>query len=145
MTEKIEEWIAIRDNGTWSKKSFKPVIKGPIRLYKIMAIDVIVRGTQGATVVDFHGRLDMHSRWHVKAIINQCCHTELEHLILNLQGLTFVDSAGLGFLVLCSQKFKDLDRRISWIEPQGFVGDLVRNLQLHELISICPTEQDALS
>lgn len=110
-----------------------------------MAIDVIVRGSQGATVVDFHGRLDMHSRWHVKAIINQCCHTEFEHLILNLQGLTFVDSAGLGFLVLCSQKFKDLERRITWIEPQGFVGDLVRNLQLHELIPICPTEQDALS
>ena len=110
-----------------------------------MAIDVIVRGSQGATVVDLHGRLDMHSRWHVKAIINQCCYTELEHLILNLQGLTFVDSAGLGFLVLCSQQFKALDRRISWIEPQGLVGDLVKNLQLHDLIAICPTEQDALS
>lgn len=110
-----------------------------------MAIDVIVRGIQGATVVDFHGRLDMHSRWHVKAIINQCCHTEFEHLILNLQGLTFVDSAGLGFLILSSQQFKELSRRITWIEPQGFVGDLIRTLQLHDLIAICPTEQDALS
>jgi anti-anti-sigma factor len=81
----------------------------------------------------------------MKAIINQCCHTEFEHLILNLQGLTFVDSAGLGYLVLCSQQFKDLGRRISWIEPQGFVGDLINNLQLHNLIAICPTEQDALS
>jgi len=110
-----------------------------------MAIDVIVRGIPGATVVDFHGRLDMHSRWHVKAIINQCCHTEFEHLILNLQGLTFVDSAGLGFLILSSQQFKELGRRITWIEPQGFVGDLIRNLHLHDLIAICPTEQDALS
>jgi anti-sigma B factor antagonist len=110
-----------------------------------MAIDVIVRGSQGATVVDFHGRLDMHSRWHMKAIINQCCNTEFEHLILNLQGLTFVDSIGLGFLVLCSQQFKELGRRITWIEPQGFVGDLIKNLQLQDLIAICPTEQDALS
>lgn len=115
------------------------------KIHKIMAIDVIVRGCPGATVVDFHGRLDMHSRWHMKAIINQCCQTEFEHLILNLQGLTFVDSAGLGFLILCSQQFKDLGRKISWIEPQGFVGDLVKNLQLHDLIVICPTEQDALS
>jgi anti-anti-sigma factor len=110
-----------------------------------MAIDVIVRGIQGATVVDFHGRLDQHSRWHMKAIINQCCHTEFEHLILNLQGLTFVDSAGLGYLVLCSQQFKELGRRISWIEPHGFVGELIKNLHLHDLIPICPTEQDALS
>ncbi len=110
-----------------------------------MAIDVIVRGSQGATIVDFHGRLDMHSRWHVKAIINQCCHTEFDHLILNLQGLTFVDSAGLGFLVMSSQKFKDLGRRMTWVEPQGFVGDLLKNLQLQNLIAICPNEQDALS
>jgi hypothetical protein len=46
---------------------------------------------------------------------------------------------------LSSQKFKELDRRITWIEQQGFVGDLIKNLQLHELIAICPTEQDALS
>jgi anti-anti-sigma factor len=110
-----------------------------------MAIEVIVRGSQDATVVDFHGRLDLHSRWHVKAIINQCCYTEHEHLILNLQGLTFVDSAGLGFLVLCSHKFKELDRRITWIQPLGCVGDLLESLQMHELITICQTEQEALS
>jgi anti-anti-sigma factor len=110
-----------------------------------MAIEIIVRGSQGATVVDFHGRLDMYSRWHVKAIVNQCCQTEFEHLILNLQGLTFMDSVGLGFLVLCSQQFKELDRRITWVEPQGFVGDVIKNLQLHELIAISPTEQEALS
>lgn len=110
-----------------------------------MAIEMIVRGSVGATVVDFHGRLDMHSRWHVKAIINQCCHTEREHLILNLQGLTFVDSAGLGFLVLCSKKYQGLHRRITWIQPQGCVGDLLASLQINELIPICRTEQDALS
>ena len=110
-----------------------------------MAIEVIVRGSLGATVVDFHGRLDLHSRWHVKAIINQCYYTEPEHLILNLQHLTFVDSAGLGFLVLCSHKFKELHRRITWIQPQGCVADLLESLQIHELITICQTEDDALS
>ncbi len=110
-----------------------------------MAIEMIVRGCEGATVVDFHGRLDMHSRWHVKAIMNQCLHTEQEHLILNLQGLTFVDSTSLGFLVLSSQKFKELRRRISWIQPKGAVGELVQSLRLQDLIVICETEQEALS
>jgi len=137
--------VVTRRKIKWTRKTFKLAFDGPIRIYKIMAIEIVVRGSRGATVVDFHGRLDMYSRWHVKAIVNQCCHTEFEHLILNLQGLTFIDSAGLGFLVLCSQQYKELGRRISWVEPQGFVGDLVKNLQLHELIAICPTEQDALS
>ncbi len=110
-----------------------------------MAIEIIVRGTRGATVIDFHGRLDLHSRWHVKAILNQCCHTEPEHLILNLKGLTFIDSTGLGFLVLCSQQYKDLERRITWVQPEGVVGELLQSLQVRELIPICQTEQDALS
>ena len=110
-----------------------------------MAIEIIVRGTRGATVIDFHGRLDLHSRWHLKAIMNQCCHTEPEHLILNLKGLTFIDSTGLGFLVLCSQRYKDLERKITWVQPEGVVGELLQSLQVKELIPICQTEQDALS
>ena len=136
-----EAEVIFNDHG----KNFKLLHIGPIRLRKIMAIEMIVRGSRGATVVDFHGRLDLHSRWHVKAIINQCCQTEREHLILNLQGLTFVDSAGLGFLVLCSHKFKDLHGRITWIQPQGCVGALLDSLQIHELIPICRTEEEALA
>ena len=108
-------------------------------------VDVIVRGAKGATVVDLHGRLDMNARWHFKAIMNQCCHTEPEHLILNLKGLTFIDSTGLGFLVLCSQRFKNLERKIIWVQPEGVVGELLQSLQVRELIPICQTEQDALS
>ena len=110
-----------------------------------MSIDIVIRGVTGATVMDLHGRLDLHSRWHVKAVMNQCCITETEHLILNLKGLTFVDSAGLGFLVICSRKFQDLNRQITWIYAPGFVGDLLMSLQLQELIPLCTSEQEALS
>jgi hypothetical protein len=51
----------------------------------------------------------------------------------------------LGFLVLCSHKFKNFNRRITWVQPQGCVGELIESLQIHELIAICQTEQDALS
>jgi len=110
-----------------------------------MSIEIVIRGITGATVVDFHGRLDLHSRWHVKAVMNQCCFTESENLILNLKGLGFVDSAGLGFLVMCSRKFQGLNRRISWLYAPGFVGDLIVSLQLQELIPLCTSEQEALS
>ncbi len=119
----------------------------PISLKKssIMAIEIIIRGIQGATVVDFHGRLDLYSRWHVKAVMNQCCLTETEHLMLNLKGLTFIDSAGLGFMVICSRKFLGLSRRITWIYAPGFVGDLILNLQIQEIIPLATSEQDALT
>ncbi len=129
----------------FAEKTHQALLIQTDKAQQAMSIDIVIRGVTGATVVDFHGRLDLHSRWHVKAVMNQCCITETEHLILNLKGLTFVDSAGLGFLVICSRKFQDLHRQITWIYAPGFVGDLLMSLQIQELIPLCTSEQEALS
>ena len=109
-----------------------------------MSVDVIVRGTEGATVIDLHGRLDINARWHFKAVLNQCCLTEQEHLIINLAGLSFIDSAGLGFLVTAFLHFTSLHRRMSWIQPSPSVWSLFHDLNLQTLIPIFPSEREAL-
>jgi len=108
-------------------------------------VDVIVRGVKGATVVDLHGRLDINARWHFKAIMNQCCLNESEHLIINLAGLTFIDSAGLGFLVTAYMQFTGLKRRMTWIQPRGLVATFLDELKLRELVPIFESEKEAMS
>ena len=108
-------------------------------------VDVIVRGVKGAMVVDLHGRLDYNARWHFKAIMNQCCLNEPEHLIINLSELTFIDSAGLGFLVTAYLQFTGLKRRMTWIQPKGVVATLLSELKLQELVPICDSEHEAIA
>ncbi len=108
-------------------------------------VDVIVRGVKGATVIDLHGRLDFNARWHFKAIMNQCCLNESEHLIINLSELTFIDSAGLGFLVTAYLQFTGLKRRMTWIQPRGVVATLLQELKLQELVPIRDTEREAIA
>ncbi|MGB0909264.1 MAG: STAS domain-containing protein [Nitrospirales bacterium] len=107
-------------------------------------VEVIVRGVKGATVVDLHGRLDFNARWHFKAIMNQCCLNESEHLIINLTELTFIDSAGLGFLVTAYLQFTGLKRRMTWIQPKGVVATMLDELKLQELVPICASERDVI-
>ena len=107
-------------------------------------MEVIVRGIKGATVVDLHGRLDFNARWHFKAVMHQCCLTEEEHLIVNLSGLSYIDSAGLGFLVTSYLQFTGLRRRMTWIQPRGAVSKLVDGLKLRDLIPIVSREQDVI-
>ena len=106
-------------------------------------MEVIVRGIKGATVIDLHGRLDFNARWHVKAVMNQCCLTEEEHLIVNLSGISFIDSAALGFLVSSYLQYTGLKRRMTWIQPRGTVSKMVESLQLKEFIPIVSTVKDA--
>ncbi|RMH08595.1 MAG: anti-sigma factor antagonist [Nitrospirae bacterium] len=108
------------------------------------AMEVIVRTPPGATVIDLHGRLDYMARWDLKAVLQQCCMTEREHVILNLRGLSFIDSAGLGFLVLTYLQFTGLHRRMSWVQPQKQVHALIERLGLPAMIPVFATEQEAL-
>lgn len=106
-------------------------------------MEVIVRAHKEATVVDLHGRLDYSARWNLKAIMNQCCLNEQEHLVLNLQSLSYIDSAGLGFLVLAYVQFTGLQRRMSWIQPRGQVKTLFEHLEISSLVPLFDTEQEA--
>lgn len=106
-------------------------------------MEVVVRGHKEATVIDLHGRLDAAARWNFKAIMSQCCRTEQEHLVINLQFLSHIDSAGLGFLVLAYVQFTGLQRRMSWVQPRGHVKALLDSLDLPSMVPIYETEQDA--
>lgn len=106
-------------------------------------MEVVVRAHKEATVVDLHGRLDVAARWNFKAIMNQCCLTEQDHLVINLQSLSYIDSAGLGFLVLAYVQFTGLQRRMSWVQPRGYVKTLLDNLDIPSLVPIYSTEDEA--
>jgi len=106
-------------------------------------MEVVVRGHKGATIVDLHGRLDSSARWNFKAIMNQCCLNEQDHLVINLQSLSYIDSAGLGFLVLAYVQFTELHRRMSWVISQGYVKTLLDSLDIPSMIPIYGTEEEA--
>jgi anti-sigma B factor antagonist len=106
-------------------------------------MEVVVRAHKEATVVDLHGRLDSAARWNFKAIMKQCCLTEQDHLVINLQSLSYIDSAGLGFLVLAYVQFTGLQRKMSWVQPRGHVKTLLDSLDIPSLVPVYATEQEA--
>ena len=107
-------------------------------------MEVVVRTLKDVTIVDLHGRLDAAARWSFKAIMNQCCVTEEHYLVLNLNHLTYVDSTGLGFMVLAFVKYTGMKRRMSWVVSQGHVKTLLDNLDLAAMVPIYETEEEAL-
>ena len=107
-------------------------------------MEVVVRTLHNATIVDLHGRLDAAARWNFKAIMNQCCVTEEHYLVLNLKRLSYVDSAGLGFMVLAFVKYTGMNRSMSWVEPQGHVKVLLDSLAIATMVPIYDSEAEAL-
>ena len=95
-------------------------------------------------ILDIAGDLTYANRAVFKAAAEKAKHAGCRHLIVNLEQVRFVDSAGLGLLVLVSQSFKLLQARVSMLKPQSYVREIMSLANIPKMIPIYENEEDAL-
>lgn len=95
-------------------------------------------------ILDIAGDLTYANRAVFKAAAEKAKHAGCRHLIVNLEQVRFVDSAGLGLLVLVSQSFKLLQARVSMLKPQSYVREIMSLANIPKMIPIYESEEDAL-
>ena len=67
-----------------------------------------------------------------------------KHLIVNLREATYIDSAALGLLALTSQQLTADERRLSLVDPQGTVKQILEMANIDKIIAVFPTEEAAV-
>ena len=96
------------------------------------------------TILDVVGDLTYAHRAVFKAAVEKARQAGCRHLIVNLEQVRFVDSAGLGLLVLVSQNFKLQQAQISMLKPQSYVREIMSLANIPKMIPIYEREEDAL-
>jgi anti-anti-sigma factor len=64
---------------------------------------------------------------------------------VNLEQVRFVDSSGLGLLVLVSQNFRLMQAQVSMLKPQRYVREIMSLANIPKMIPIYESEDDALT
>ncbi len=108
-------------------------------------MQVTERQEQGATVVDLEGRFDFGSRREFKESMERLGEVGGQHIILNLEKVSFVDSSALGLLVVAHQNLKLKQGRISMVNPQTYVRQILELANVPKMIPVYPSLQDALA
>lgn len=67
----------------------------------------------------------------------------IRHVVLNLRGVEFLDSAGLGMLVALHRRAQEEDRRLVLAELPGPLSRLLRVTKLDQILEIFPDERTA--
>jgi anti-anti-sigma factor len=96
-------------------------------------------------ILDVVGDLTYANRAVFKAAVEKAKQTGCRHLIVNLEQVRFVDSSGLGLLVLVSQNFKLLQAQVSMLKPQRYVREIMSLANIQKMIPIYESEDDALT
>jgi anti-anti-sigma factor len=95
-------------------------------------------------ILDLVGDLTYANRAAFKAAVEKAKQAGCRHLIVNLEQVRFVDSAGLGLIVLVSQNLKLLQVKVSMLKPQRYVLEIMSLANIPKLIPIYENEEDAL-
>ena len=94
-------------------------------------------------VLMISGRVTFYSRKVLQAIVNSARLSGAKHIMFNIQGVTFMDSAALGGLVLAYLNLKECDLAMSLVGAQQPIKTLLDEANFPTLIPTFPSEESA--
>lgn len=108
---------------------------------KEFEIESIAAG-EVTTILRLKGRLDARSA-PVLAARGAEVRAANRHLILNLSGVSFVASSGVGALLALVEEYRQTRSRVRLVQLSPAVDSVIRLLNLNPFLSIDATEADA--
>ena len=96
------------------------------------------------TIVRLDGPLDAAGVTRLMAQHRTLTSEGYLHLILNLRGLTFLPSSGVGSLLALSEEYERRGGQVTLVHSPPEVVSIARVLNLTELLEFAESEEDAL-
>jgi anti-sigma B factor antagonist len=109
-----------------------------------LTVEVVHPGTSGATVLALVGELDLGSIGALKEAVGHRLTAEA-HVVLDLAGLTFCDSTGLGAFVALHRQARSTSARFALAAPRRRIADLFTLSGIDQVISVYDSVAAALS
>lgn len=104
-----------------------------------------VRNIGKVSVVDLSGRITIGEGDVVlREEVNKLLESDRKNILLNLDKVTYMDSAGIGELVACYKRSAESGAKLKLLNPSGRVSDLLSLTKLQQVFEIFGDEKEAL-
>lgn len=108
-----------------------------------MQIDV--RNVYDVLVVDMSGRLDSQTSGEAGDRMTEIVQGEHKHIVLNVQGLEYLSSAGLRIILRASKLLQSRKGEFRICNATGMVRQVLETSGFSSLLKTYETEKDAVS
>ena len=108
-----------------------------------MRADVSQR--QHAAVVALSGELDAHTAGRLRSLLAEQLLAGPGNLVIDLSGLSFIDSAGLAVLIAADKGMRRAGTKLVLAAPRAPVDKVLRLTGLTAVLTTAPTVDEALS
>ena len=101
--------------------------------------------TERATVVEVAGELDLHSAPQLRAEIGRTLENKPPHIVVDLAGVTFLDSTGVGVLVGALKRAREAEIALDFCNAQPRVRRVFEITGLIGALPLFDTREQALA
>ena len=75
----------------------------------------------------------------IETMIDELVNGGHRRVILDMSGINYIDSAGIGLVALGAGRLKEVGGRMVVVAPEGRVYDLLKVTQICQLVTVTPT------
>ena len=106
---------------------------------------ITVRKLGTVSVLDINGKITIgEGDVLLREKVNELLDGGSTRILLNLEKVKYMDSAGIGELVACYKRAKEKEGTVKLLNPSGKVYDLLQLTKLEEVFDTYRDEKEAL-
>ena len=110
-----------------------------------MSLDIRETSREGVVILSLKGRLTVGEASAVREKVNAVIAAGSVNVLLNLQQVEYIDSTGLGALVICFTSLKKAGGALKLVNPNKRNVELLLLTKLHTIFEVFNDEQDAVN
>jgi anti-sigma B factor antagonist len=110
-----------------------------------MSLEIQRRDHEGIAIFDLKGRLTVGESSNLREKVNEAVKEGQNKIILNLEEVDYIDSTGLGGMVICFTTVKKADGALKLLNLNKRNIELIVLTKLHTVFEVFSDEQDAVN
>jgi anti-sigma B factor antagonist len=109
-------------------------------------VNISIRRAGSITILDLNGQLKLgESEQALRQEFNDLMQQGVRHVAVNLAGVSYIDSSGIGSLVRAFTQVKKSGGRCTFFSPTKPVLQLIHMVRLDSVLDIADDEASALA
>jgi len=110
-----------------------------------MALEIVESTREDVTILTLKGRLTLGESNIVREKIAQLAAAGKKNVVVDLGGVDYIDSTGLGILVICFTSLKKVGGALKLVNPNKRNVELLLLTKLHTVFEVFVEVQDAVN
>ncbi len=108
-------------------------------------LDINVTREAGVPIIKLEGEVDIYTCPQLKETIIRLIDEGNYHIIIDMQNVPYIDSAGLGVLVGARRRVGEHDGSIAMVNPNPSVHKVLEITRLTKIFDVYPDNEAALA